>query len=139
MEASNIIATISYGFGLAGMGGAIISFLRFNNYKETVKLQNDNIKALQDQAEILKSELEASKNDNAEAMGAIKRLQGNLDAYKEIPLKEISLSLAQLATSNQDILSTLKSSAAIAASLASDGGLLVKTKEGHAATVSIEK
>ena len=132
----NTFSIISYIIGLAGIGGGIYGFFRFSDYKVTVRLQNDKIKALEGQAETFRQDLETSQKAHAESMRVISNLEGKIEAYKDIPIQEIRNSLASLAASsagladsNQQILSTLKNSAIIAATDATDGGLLVKTEK----------
>jgi chromosome segregation ATPase len=133
------LTVVSYGAGLVGISGFVFSFVRYNNYKGTVQLQNDNIKALQDQAVILKGELEKAEKSRIELNISIGNLQGKLESYKEIPLQEISRSLAKLATSNQDILTTLKNSAIIAKANAKHGGMLVQTEDSAPLAVKLKK
>lgn len=116
-------------FSALGIVGAVFSFLRYANYKTTVKLQNDNIKALQDQTQILKAELAGSREDHIEALKLISNLQGQLQTYKEIPLKSIAASLENLADSNNRILQRLETSAIIAADSVAEDGLLVHTDD----------
>lgn len=118
-------------FSALGIAGAVFSFLRYANYKTTVKLQNDNIKALQDSTGILQSDLNASKKDHVEALKLIANLQGQLQTYKELPLKSIAASLDNLVGSNDKILQRLETSAIIAADSVADEGLLVHTNDSN--------
>src|SRR5665213_623803 len=95
---------ISYSIGIVGSFGAVFSFLRFSNYKETVQLQNDNIKALQDNAAILEKELEKHKKSQTDNLKAIARLEGQVDLYKELPLRELADGIKEVADSNKEIL-----------------------------------
>jgi hypothetical protein len=98
-----------------GIGGFIFSFLRYSNYKETVQLQNDNIKALQDNAVILQRELEKHKKSQTDNLKAIARLEGQVDLYKELPLRELAEGIKSVSVSNDKILKVLEHSQLIAA------------------------
>ena len=137
MEAETVLRIFSYGIGIVGVAGAIYSLFKYSNYKATVQLQNDNIKALKDKLSIIESDLADEKRARAESEKTISNLEGKLQSYKEIPLQQISTSLVKLAESNQQILTTLKQSAIIAAAAQKEGGLLVQTKEGQTATVQV--
>lgn len=78
------IVGVSYGVGIIGMAGFVFGFFRFSNYKETVQLQNDNIKALQDRDDLQQQEIDKLKTEN-------KSLQLTIQEVKTIPLKEISM------------------------------------------------
>jgi prephenate dehydrogenase len=83
------LTTISILVGVVGIGGAVYAFLRFNNYKETVLLQNANIKALQDQAIIHSEKL-------AEQAKEIEALKTRNHVVESLPLKDIFKSLEQI-------------------------------------------
>lgn len=127
----NILVMASYLVGLLGIGGGVFSFLRYTSYQTTVKLQNDNIKALQDQNNIQKTELAEIKKAHIEDARAIANLEGKLQSYKEIPLQQISESMSKIADSNVKILSILEKMPMM------DNGLMVKPKEGQTATVKV--
>ncbi len=97
------IVPISYGIGILGVAGAVFSFLRFNNYKETVQLQNDNIKALEDQAKI-----HASKLDDNEHI--IDSLRARIEVVETLPLEAILSELKTISnTQNQMLKQLIKS------------------------------
>lgn len=83
MSPHDIVLGISYAIGVIGIIGATYAFLRYSNYKETVRLQNDNIKALQDRDEFQQRQIDELKNEN-------KELKLTIQEVKTIPLKEIS-------------------------------------------------
>lgn len=134
---ANPLVMISYGIGILGMVGGAFSFIRYSNYKATVQLQNDNIKALQDKVGILEDQLNMSRSANIEATKSISNLEGKLEAYKDIPLHDIKESLSSLADSNKEILSTLKKSVSIVPQGKSEDGLTLKTREGQTATLKV--
>lgn len=106
-DIGSILSILSYAIGVLGIGGGVFSFLRYNNYQTTVKLQNDSIAALEKNNEILSAELEktrdSARNEHTESMKAIGVLEGRIQSYKEIPLKSISESLRLLATNQESI------------------------------------
>ena|SRR3990167_11259947 len=139
----SILTIGSYIIGFLGVGGAAFSFFRYNNYQTTVKLQNDSIEALKTNNEILSAELEKTREnarrEHAESMKAIGVLEGRIQSYKEIPLKNIALSLEKISDSNGKILESLTTSATIVKEASHDGGLLVKTKETSPLDVKVKE
>ena len=85
----NIIAFVVALTGLVGVAAGTYAFFRYNSYKATVSLQNDNIKALQDQAEIHTRLL-------AEQGLQIVELKARNNVVESLPLKEIFKSLQQI-------------------------------------------
>ena len=79
------------------------------------KVKTDNLNDLKERVDILEKELRYAKDEHMENQKAISNLQGQLQTYKEIPLKSIASSLDKLSDSNNRILETLKGSAVIAA------------------------
>ena len=124
-----ILEIVSYVIGILGIGGGVFSFLRYSNYKATVSLQNDNIKALQENNKIITqrladteaaAKLAASSHSLASLASAkeIGVLQGQVKLYSGLQLEKITEALVALAESNKfiagsnrEILDTLKSSA----------------------------
>lgn len=131
MQFTNILVMLSYGVGILGVLGGVFAFLRYTSYQATVSLQNDNIKALQDQNKLLKEELSSIRKEYTESMKAIANLEGKLQSYKEIPLQQISESMLKIADSNTKILDILDKMPML------DNGLMVKPKEGQTATVRV--
>lgn len=74
------------------------------NYKLLTESQDKRIKGLEDQAKL---DRETQQNTSLE----VARLQGQLITYKELPLKEIAVSLNSIDTTNQLILARLDKSA----------------------------
>lgn len=81
----------------------------------TSKTKDDNLKDLKDRVEILEKERVEAKDQHLQNQKAIAHLEGQLSTYKDIPLRGIDESLSKLATSNVEILKTLKKSADIVA------------------------
>ncbi len=84
------------------------------------KVKTNNLNDLKERVEILEKEREYAQAKHLENQKAISNLEGQLQTYKEIPLKSIALSLEALpkiVESNDQILSTLHGSAV---SLSSD-------------------
>ena len=82
------------------------------------KVKTDNLNDLKERVEILEKEREDAREQHIENQRAISNLEGQLNTYKEIPLKSIASSLEALpkiVDSNSQILETLKGSAVIAA------------------------
>ena len=80
----------------------------------TSKTKSDNLKDLKERVEILEKERDYAKQEHLENQKAIKYLEGQLDTYKEIPLKSIAHSLEtlpKLLESNEQILNSIKQSA----------------------------
>lgn len=100
---SSDIVAVSYALGVVGILGAVFSFLRFSNYKETVKLQNDNIKALEDQARI-----HSNKLDDNEL--TINSLRSRIEVVETLPLEAILTELKAISnTQNQMLKKLIKS------------------------------
>lgn len=97
---STDIVAVSYALGVVGILGAIFSFLRFSNYKETVKLQNDNIKALEDQAKI-----HSSKLDDNELI--INSLRSRIEVVETLPLEAILTELKTISNTQNQMLKKL--------------------------------
>ena len=128
-----IVEIISWIIGIVGIGGGVFSFLRYNNYKVTVQLQNDSIKALQDNKIITdealaKAHLEI-KELQIDSASKIGELTGQVKLYRDLNLKDIAEALSVISKSNAKILSTLQASAVILSSEKHGAGLLVKTVE----------
>lgn len=82
------------------------------------KVKTDNLNDLKERVEILEKEREDAREQHIENQRAISNLEGQLNTYKEIPLKSIASSLEALpkiVDSNSRILETLQGSAVIAA------------------------
>lgn len=90
------------------------------------KVKTDNLNDLKDRVAILEKELKYAKDEHRENEKAISNLQGQLQTYKEIPLKAIASSLEKLSESNTNILTVLSNSAVIAAQ---DRDILTKSNQ----------
>ena len=97
---SESVVAVSYALGVVGILGAVFSFLRFSNYKETVKLQNDNIKALEDQAKI-----HSNKLDDNEL--TINSLRSRIEVVETLPLEAILTELKTISNTQNQMLKKL--------------------------------
>lgn len=75
------------------------------------KVKDENYNDLKDRVALLEKEREEAREQHIENQKAIANLEGQLQTYKEIPLRGIDSSLKELTLSNQEILNTLKKSA----------------------------
>ena len=94
------IIPISYGIGILGISGAVFSFVRYNNYKGTVELQNDNIKALEDQAKIHSQMLDNNKI-------TIEKLNARINVVESLPLEAILTELKNISNTQNQMLKKL--------------------------------
>lgn len=86
----------------------------------TSRVKTANLNDLKERVDILEKEREDARSQHVENQKAIANLEGQLQTYKEIPLKSIALSLQALpkiVEGNDKILSTIQGSAV---SLSSD-------------------
>lgn len=97
---NNDIAAFSYFVGIIGITGLVFGFIRYKNYTTTVELQNDNIKALEDQAKIHESTVEANKIH-------IKALEARIAVIETLPLQSILEELKHIQTTQNRILEHL--------------------------------
>jgi hypothetical protein len=80
------------------------------------KTKNDNLKDLKERVDILERERTEARQQHIDNQKAIANLEGQLQTYKEIPLKSIARSLESLPVlvdSNDKILKTLENTAQI--------------------------
>lgn len=82
------------------IAGAIL-VVRSQNLKDTIKQQATLIETYKDRLDLL----EKQHIENAKQIGA---LQGEINAYKKIPLDNIANSLKQIAKTNSEILKMVK-------------------------------
>lgn len=90
--------------------------------KQTIQNQKDLIETYEKRLKALEDQKDEDRKQHIENVKAIAELQGQIKVYKELPLQEmaqamqkISLVNETIAKSNEQILSTLKNSALIAA------------------------
>lgn len=96
MEIKDTLTSASYIVGFIGVAGGVFSFFRYGNYKTTVQLQNDSIKALEDNNKILRDELERTKAAHAESQKAIANLSGQVHTLSTLQLNKISDTLVAM-------------------------------------------
>lgn len=97
MMISTYIVTLSYGIGTIGIFGGLLAFIRFNKYKTTLSLQNDNIKALEDQANIHSAIL-------AENKMTIDNLRTRVEVVETLPLEAILAELKTISNTQNQML-----------------------------------
>lgn len=93
---------------LAGLIALVLVATRRNVDKEVQKNQDTLIQTLKDRLDIVESEnkeLKKSHIDNARSIGD---LQGQIKVLRDIPLKEIAVSMAKVAESQEHIIKLLK-------------------------------
>ena len=118
MELGTTISVLGYFTGVLGAITVIFS-----------RTKTENLKDLKDRVDILEKDREESRAQHLENQKAISNLEGQVEAYKAVPLKFIPEALTALIASNNEILKTLKESATKLSTEKNDGGLLVKTKD----------
>lgn len=82
---------------MTGLAAIIFSVFKSQTTKETIRQQNELINAQKERLDLL----EKQHIENVKAIGA---LQGEINAYKKIPLDNIAKSLKQIAETNKHIL-----------------------------------
>jgi F0F1-type ATP synthase membrane subunit b/b' len=80
----------------AGVGGFYYAF------------KSKSTKLLKERVDELKADVDKCESQHKETKAQMKLFEGKLEAYKEIPLQHIAVSLGKLAESNQLILKELK-------------------------------
>lgn len=86
---------------IASVVGIIFALLKTGTTKATIQSQKELIETLTIQVNEL-------RNLHIENEKAISELQGQVSVYKEIPLNQLSASMAEIAKAQKDILRLLK-------------------------------
>lgn len=81
--------------------GIIFALLKTGTTKATIQSQKELIETLTTQVNEL-------RNLHIENEKAISELQGQVSVYKELPLNKLSISMAEIAKAQKDILRLLK-------------------------------
>ena len=81
--------------------GIIFALLKTGTTKATIQSQKELIETLTTQVNEL-------RNLHIENEKAISELQGQVSVYKELPLNQLSISMAEIAKTQKDILRLLK-------------------------------
>jgi len=123
-----LLSVTGYIIGVAGAVTIIFS-----------RTKTENLKDLKERVDILEKDREHGRAQHLENQKAISNLEGQIEAYKEVPLKFIPRALEQLIVSNNEILATLQKSASRLSTEKDDGGLLVKTKQSKPLDVKEKK
>lgn len=112
------VSVIGYIALVAGSALAIFSRIP----KQTISNQKDLIETYEKRLKALELQGEEDRRLHIQNVKDIADLQGQIKVYKELPLQEMATAMKdisevnkQIASSNQEILKTLKSSAVIAA------------------------
>lgn len=85
---------------------AVASVLR---QKDTIRVLKDNNEALQEQVTILKEETSKCASDHLVSQGQIAELKGQLADFRDLPLKEIQGTQAQILVTQKQIVELLTS------------------------------
>jgi uncharacterized protein HemX len=101
MNSSELIRLAEGILILTGIAGVVYAVFKSQTTKATIQSQKELIETLTAQI----SELRTLHMENEKA---IAKLSGQLEVYKEIPLKEIGESLKQLSETQKRILAQLK-------------------------------
>lgn len=86
---------------VAGIAAVFFAVLKDKTTKEVIRQQNEVIQAQKERLDLL----EKQHIDNAKAIG---ELQGEVNAYKKIPLEKIAKSIEQIAKTNKVIYEAVK-------------------------------
>ena len=101
MDFANILSTAA---GLAAIL-AVGSVLR---QRDTIQVLKENNSALDQQVNILKAETSNCRDDHLTSQGQIAELKGQLADFRDLPLKDIQLTQAEILKTQQAIVELLK-------------------------------
>ncbi len=102
MDFANILSTAT---GLA----AILAVASVFKQRDTIRILNENNSALNQQVDILKDETKSCRDDHLTSQGQIAELKGQLADFRDLPLKEIQDTQAQILTTQKEIVKLLTS------------------------------
>lgn len=100
MNIQDIVRLVEAAILVAGVLGVIYAVFKSQTTKETIRQQQDLITTQKERLDLL----EKQHIENAKAIG---ELQGQVNAYKKIPLEKIATSIENIAESNKQILEIL--------------------------------
>lgn len=138
MDITIFLTLMGYLVGVVGAITVIFSKVKNENIKDLRTRVGILEKERAEYKQLLDNEREQSRQQHIENSKAIAKLEGNLESYKEIPLRSIAHSLEALPRieeSNVSMLEALKNSALIAKTEADNGGILVTNKEANPLSV----
>jgi hypothetical protein len=101
MTTQEIVRIIEATLVVAGVAAVFYAVFKSTTTKEIIRQQNEIISIQKERLDLL----EAQHIENAKAIG---ELQGEINAYKKIPLEKIAKSIHQIATTNAKILTIIK-------------------------------
>ena len=102
MDFANILSTAT---ALA----AILAVASVLKQRDTIRILNENNSALNQQVDILKDETKSCRDDHLTSQGQIAELKGQLADFRDLPLKEIQDTQAQILTTQKEIVKLLTS------------------------------
>ena len=101
MNTQRIIDGLQMATFIGGIFAIIYAVFKSQTTRETIKQQSELIAAQKERLDLL----EKQHIENAQAIG---QLQGEIAAYKKIPLENIAKSIKQIAETNKQILTLVK-------------------------------
>lgn len=97
MTPTDLIRTVEALVVVAGLGAIVVAVFKSKTTAATIEQQRELIAAQKERLDLL----EKQHIENAQAIG---QLQGEVNAYKKIPLENIAKSIKDIATTNSEIL-----------------------------------
>lgn len=105
MTSQDILRIIEGTLVVAGVAAVFYAVFKSTTTKEVIRQQNEVISIQKERLDLLESQ-------HLENVKAIGELQGEINAYKKIPLDKIAKSIQQIATTNAKILTLIKEKSA---------------------------
>lgn len=102
MDFINILSTATALAAILAVGSVL-------RQKDTIRVLKENNEALQEQVTILKEETNKCANDHLISQGQIAELKGQLADFRDLPLKEIQDTQAQILVTQKQIVELLTS------------------------------
>lgn len=102
MDFVNILSTATTLAAVLAVGSVL-------RQRDTIKVLKENNEALQDQVTILKEETKQCASDHLISQGQIAELKGQLADFRDLPLKEIQSTQAQILETQKEIVELLTS------------------------------
>lgn len=102
MDFVNILSTATTLAAILAVGSVL-------RQKDTIRVLKENNEALQEQVTILKEETSKCANDHLISQGQIAELKGQLADFRDLPLKEIQDTQAQILVTQKQIVQLLTS------------------------------
>jgi len=101
MNTDDLIRGVQTATFLSGIAAIVYAAFKSQTTREIIKQQSELIEAQKQRLDLL----EKQHIENAQAIG---QLQGEISAYKKIPLENIAKSIKQIAETNKQILQLVK-------------------------------